>query len=392
MPELVVGDAARLRQILVNIAGNAIKFTARGEVVVEVLLDPSTLEEVRLHFVVRDTGIGVATEKQATIFEAFSQADGSTTRQFGGTGLGLTISRQLAAAMHGRIWLESEPGRGSTFHFSVCLQPCVSAPPAEEPDLIGMPVLIVDRHPATRRELAGLVTKWGARAALASSLEEAAALAESEGRFEAALVSSRQFEDGRLARDAAGAVILLLTSTESSEAARSRQPGTVGHLTKPVRRRELRKLLAAARAGRRLPQTVTAADSSLHAAPQRILLAEDNPVNQRLAVKLLEREGHHVVVASNGKEAFELWQRQPFDLILMDLQMPVMDGVEASASIRRAERASGRHVPIIALTAHAMQGDRERCLDAGMDDYLPKPIRRSDLLESIVRHTERQVA
>jgi len=257
VPECVIGDAGRLRQIIVNLVGNGIKFTSAGEVLLRVSVESSRSD--MLHFSVLDSGIGIAAEKQSLIFEAFAQADGSTTRQFGGTGLGLAIAMRLVEVMGGRLWVESTLGKGSCFHFTACLTPTSAPQPPEE-----------------------------AQAA-----------------------------------------------------------------------------------------------NTLCAAPRRILLAEDNLVNQRVATRILEKEGHRVEIAANGQEALAAWSKQPFDLILMDLQMPEMGGLEAAAEIRRLE--SGCRVPIVALTARAMVDDRQRCLDAGMDDYLTKPVSKTRLLEMVAR-------
>jgi two-component system, sensor histidine kinase and response regulator len=392
VPEFVVGDPARLRQILVNLVGNAIKFTPRGEVVVQVDLAD---HEGTLHFMVRDTGIGIAREKQASIFDAFSQADGSTTREFGGTGLGLTISARLVAAMRGGLWVESALGEGSTFHFTMEVE--VSAGETafdDRPDLGGLPVLIVDENGTSRRVLADLLSGWNARPTEARSAGEALSLAQQKGqRFKIALVAAYLLESLDPTATAEFS-IAMIESGKQCDAARA-----FGALTKPVRRRELSALLRAVMDGRipakpepggeAVPASTREPVSRRTNGGKRILLAEDNPVNQRLALRLLEKEGHLVVVAANGKEALSQWRGQPFDIILMDVQMPVMDGYEAALEIRRFEQQSGAHIsthiPIVALTAHAMSGDRERCLASGMDDFLAKPVRKEDLAEMVLR-------
>lgn len=389
VPEFVVGDAARLRQILVNLVGNAIKFTSRGEVLVEVWPEEAIGEDGKLHFVVRDTGIGIAPEKQASIFDAFSQADGSTTREFGGTGLGLTISARLVEAMHGRLWVESALGQGSSFHFTAaCERPSADAPPPEGLDLGGMPVLIVDENATTRRVLADLLSRWHAQPIPAASAEEALSLARQNGhRFRVALIAAHMLE-GLDPAPTAEFVIAMLKSGKHCDV-----QNLFGSLAKPMRRRELSAMLKAVRDGHVAVkqeahgQAVRASESG-----KRILLAEDNPVNQRLALRLLEKEGHSVAVAANGKEALAQFvaqsrRGQPFDMILMDVQMPVMDGYEAALEIRRAEKQGEGHIPIVALTAHAMSGDRERCLASGMDDFLTKPVRKDDLAEMVQRWT-----
>ena len=409
VPEWVTGDPNRIRQIVVNLAGNAIKFTAVGEVVLEVSLDAAhdaaASSRVRLHFVVRDTGIGIPPKKQKLIFEAFSQADSSTARRFGGTGLGLTISARLAEAMDGKIWVESEPGKGSRFHFTVSLgvapDPAPIAPAG--PSLQGVGVLIVDDNLTNRRILFEMFSAWGMNPATASSAPEALALMRSAyglGRPFPLLVSDVHMPemDGfdlagqvKSTPHLADAVILMLTSGKSfGDVERCRALGVSSYLMKPVRRAELRAAVVAAFAGHLVTHCVERDAPSAPAPPARnppaasvarILLAEDNAVNQRLARRILENAGHAVVVAANGNEALAALRRQTFDLVLMDVQMPEMDGFEATAAIRRDEIGSNVHIPIVAMTAHAMAGDRERCLAAGMDGYLSKPIRSRELLE-----------
>jgi two-component system, sensor histidine kinase and response regulator len=408
VPDLVVADAPRLRQIIVNLVGNAIKFTARGEVVLEVSCDELAAQQIKLHFVVRDTGIGIAHEKQRLIFEAFTQADNSTTREFGGTGLGLTISARLVSAMQGELGVESTLGKGSSFHFSIPVG-SAAASRGDKLSLGGMPVLIIDENATTRRVLADLLTFWQAQPKSASTAKEGLNLmhqASEEGHpFALLLADARMLEmdnldlalRSRRAPRLGASVVVLLTAVQRSGPASSRDLGVSGSLTKPVRRSELMAMiqglvhddLPLKQEPRTLPAKPSVPDPlpSAGQPPKRILLAEDNAVNQRVAVRLLEKRGHEVVVASNGKEALAAWQRQQFDLILMDLQMPVMDGFETTLQIRRAESRSDTHIPIVALTAHAMKGDREHCLSAGMDDYLSKPIRERDLLDIVLRHT-----
>lgn len=409
VPNLIIGDAPRLRQILTNLVGNAIKFTSQGEVLIEVSLDALNDDEVKLHFIVSDTGIGIAAEKQAAIFDAFSQADGSTTRQFGGTGLGLTISARLIDAMKGQIWVESTLGKGSSFHFTIGLKPVASASRAEVPCLRDMPVLIVDDNFTSRRVLTDLLNLWQARTTAVATIAEALSLlhepVQAPCRFKVALVTARALEQNQCdpAQQAgylthmAERIVLMLTSATSIDTARFYEAGVSGYLTKPVRRCELSAILAADIEGtvpfKQEPDR-QATESSISlilpagsAEPKRILLAEDNDVNRRLAVRLLEKEGHRVVVAANGKEAFSEWLRQSFDLILMDVQMPIMDGLEATGEIRRAESQSKAHIPIVALTAHARNDDRQRCLDSGMDDFLSKPIVKTELAEMVLRQT-----
>jgi two-component system sensor histidine kinase/response regulator len=407
VPEMVVGDPVRIRQILLNLVSNAIKFTAVGEV--ELGLDAERLgSDASLHFVVRDTGIGVPKAKQLLIFEAFSQADGSTTRRFGGTGLGLTISRRLAIAMGGTIWVTSEPGVGSEFHFAVKL-PIVedaAAPDAEEPALADVGVLIVDDNATNRRILAQIVRAWKMRPVMASSAPDALALlrtSQQAGETPQIMITDIHMPDMdgfdlaervHATPEFAAIKIIMLTSGESrGDIVRSRASGVIAHLTKPARRLELRAAIV--RALGTAPQRIDAAPvtvATVAAHASRILLAEDVVVNQILATRILEKAGHQVVIANNGFEALKLLESGTFDVVLMDVQMPELDGFDASRRIRSREVETGGHVPIIAMTAFAMTGDRERCLDAGMDGYLSKPIRARELLAMIDKYGRAQTA
>jgi two-component system sensor histidine kinase/response regulator len=405
VPAFAVGDAVRIRQILLNLVNNAIKFTAAGEVELRLVREPSASDEIGLHFSVRDTGIGIPPDKQQTIFEAFSQADGSTTRRFGGTGLGLTISQRLARAMNGRIWVESEAGRGSTFHFTVTLPPCNVADTSHdtEPSLAGLAALIVDDNETNRRILTGMLRAWQMEPIVASSAPEALVLlrrAVDDGHPLRVMITDihmpemdgfRLVERIRGVPDFADVAIVMLTSGEThGDIERSRTIGVSAHLTKPVRRNELR--FAIARAIRTQPERGAARtaeaeplkkrERQLSATPRTILLVEDVPVNQMLAVRILEKVGHHVVIANNGREGVEALALRAFDLVLMDVQMPEMDGFEAA----RAIRAGGSRVPIVAMTAYAMTGDRDRCLAAGMNGYISKPIRSRELLDAVDRY------
>ena len=401
VPQVVAGDAARLRQVLVNLLGNAFKFTDRGEIVV--LAEVQRLHErsVELHFAVRDTGIGIAKEKQGQIFEAFVQADGSSTRRYGGTGLGLTISNRLVAMMGGRIWLDSEPGRGSTFHFTAKLGLALAAgkPSAAEggTGLTGVPVLIVDDNPTNRRILEITLLQWGMRPTLVQS--GWAALAELKRAYEAGNAIPLVLMDAQMPQldgfaAAAnikqqanlGATIVMLTSGgQRGDAERCRQLGISAYLSKPVRQWELReailRVLGLKPQRGESPRLVTRHSLQETRQHLRILLAEDNPVNRELTVRILSKRGHSVAVAANGRTALEMLEAQVFDLILMDVQMPEMDGFEATAAIRKNEAVTGTRIPIIAMTAHAMKGDRERCLDAGMDGYISKPVKADDLIK-----------
>jgi len=412
VPDHIVGDPIRVRQIVVNLLGNAIKFTASGEVELEVKLESRQNDQMELHFTVRDTGIGIPLEKQQLIFEAFSQADGSTTRKYGGTGLGLTISALLVKAMHGRIWVESAPGKGSSFHFTAMfgvgnvLEPVWAE---DDTQLAGIPVLIVDDNVTNRRILTETMWGWRMRPTAAASAEEALSqmrsAAERGHPFHLVLTDLHMpgmdgfqlAEQIKHTQTLSHAVILMLTSGEQQgDLARCRELGISIYLTKPVRHAELRAAILRALNGqadgiagaageflaRKQPLRKTDATPAL-----RILLAEDNLINQRVAVSILEKAGHRVTVAINGRQALDRWSEQAFDLILMDVQMPEVDGLEATAMIRSREQRTAGHIPIIALTAHAMKGDQERCLAAGMDAYLSKPINANQLIELISKYS-----
>ena len=404
LPGRVVGDLTRLRQILLNLISNAIKFTEKGEVVLDVGLESQSAAEVVLRFAVRDTGIGIAKAKQKAIFNAFVQADGSTTRKYGGTGLGLAIARQLVEMMGGQISVASEPGRGSTFAFTTRLGLPKKAPrpaAAVEPAVLhNLPVLIVDDNATNRIILTEMLTSWSMIPTAASGgLEALRILRRAAARmtpFKLLLIDSNMPGlDGfalveRIKTDPAHAraPMLILTSADRrGDLNRSREMGIAGYLTKPIRPSDLFDAImlalgAGPAAGRPL---ITQSVLEKGQPRYRILLAEDNPINQKVAVHMLERHGHSVVTASDGRKARDLALRGGFDLMFMDVQMPKLNGYEATAQIRRAEKRSGRHLPIIAMTANAMKGDREKCLEAGMDDYLSKPLKPEEILQSIER-------
>jgi CheY-like chemotaxis protein len=415
VPEYVVGDVTRIRQVMVNLLGNAVKFTQQGEVELEVTLQSQTGGHLCLQFLVRDTGIGIALDKQKMIFDAFSQADGSTTRKFGGTGLGLTISARLVEAMGGKIWVESALSKGSCFHFTAALgvssETRQLAKLAEAIPLAGIRVVVVDDNLTNRRILSDMLWGWGMLPApAASGMEALAHLRRGLQRgqpYSLVLTDVHMpemdgFELVKRIHETPGLtqpVILMLTSGDrGDDIARCRKLGISSYLTKPVRRAELRASIVAALAheaprGDLAARPANAAVDGLrtdHAVSCRILLTEDNVVNQRVALRILEKAGHVVSIAENGKVALKMLQEQTFDLILMDVQMPEMGGFEATALIREKEELTGRHIPIIAMTAHAMAGDRERCLDAGMDDYLAKPVAASSLLEMVAQYSPKQ--
>jgi two-component system, sensor histidine kinase and response regulator len=392
LPEWVEGDPGRLRQIILNLVSNAIKFTHQGEVMLKAELESEDHNGKVIRFTVADTGIGIPAEKQNTIFSPFTQADSSTTRKYGGTGLGLSISRHLTAMMGGRIWLESEVGKGTRFHFTVYLKVAVERPVPGAPmeTLNGLRILVVDDHRTNRRILEGILKRWGAQTGCAGGGEEA--LSELTAAAEAgqpyrlmvtdmnmpemdgfALVEHIQ-SDPKLSPLT---VMMLTSGGHQRDVERCRELGVLFYLYKPVRKRELLAALLAA-LGRSQPATPSPVLPQTERRQQprglRVLLAEDNRVNQIVATRLLEKLGYTVAVADNGYAALSLLATQPFDLVLMDIQMPEMDGLTATRKIRENERSSPYHVPIVAMTAHAMKGDRELCIEAGMDEYVSKPI------------------
>jgi signal transduction histidine kinase/DNA-binding response OmpR family regulator len=395
VPETLIGDPGRLRQVITNLVGNAIKFTERGEIGIEIAVETRTQDQALLHFVVRDTGIGIAPEKHALIFEAFSQADGSTTRKFGGTGLGLAISRRLVEMMAGKMWVESPPGGGSAFHFTASLragEPAKLAevyPPAV---VLGQEVLIVADNVTNRRILEEMLSNWGMRPTVAASGSEALRhLQQSRERFGLVVTdfSMPDMDGFRLAEELGRAlpqakVIVLTSAGQRGDAARCRELGVAAYLSKPVSQSELFDAIVrvlAAPGSQASPLLITRHSLREVKRGLRVLLVEDNAVNQRLASRLLEKRGYDVTVTGNGCEALAALDKEEFDIALMDVQMPEMDGLEATAAIRAREKATGRHLRIIAMTAHAMEGDREQCLAAGMDDYISKPIKAQQLYD-----------
>ncbi len=403
VPEFLVGDPNRLRQILVNLVGNAVKFTEQGEILVDVEASRRAKDKVELHFSVKDTGIGIPDGQHMAVFFAFEQADKTSTRRHGGTGLGLAICSNLVELMKGRIWVDSEFGSGSTFHFTIPFEVAAAdAVPKSPPDVIvgGTRVLVVDDNATNRRILHEMLRNWDMKPTLASSADEAietlrqtAAVGQ---RFDLVISDVNMPDvDGftlaeRIKNDSQldSTIIMMLTSGDQpGDVARCERLGIDAYLLKPIKQSELFDAIALALdittpddAGK-LPVEIENAQAAR--GPLQILLAEDSLVNQKLAVGLLERQGHTVDIANDGKEAINKLTHDNYDLILMDVQMPELDGLEATRIIRALEKKGGRHVPIIAMTAHAMRGDRERCLAAGMDDYVAKPIRVQQLLETI---------
>jgi PAS domain S-box-containing protein len=403
IPEVVRGDSARLRQIVVNLVGNAIKFTDAGEVAVRVQVESKQGAEYICRFTVADTGIGIPADKRETVFDPFSQADSSTTRKYGGTGLGLTISMRLVKMMGGRMWVESEVGRGTEFHFTVRLEAAdaseIKVGTIAPPELLrGVKVLVVDDNRTNRRILEGMLLRWQMKPTLAeggrAALAELSASHKAGERYGLILTDMHMpdmdgfelVEQIRQRPELSTATILMLTSAgHRGDAARCEKLGVAAYLLKPIRQSELReavaRVLGASEHDGAIPLITrfSVRDAREPGAFLSVLLAEDNLVNQRLAVRLLEKRGHRVVVAATGLEALKALEKESFDLVIMDVQMPEMDGIEATGVIRKNEKTSGAHQPIVALTAHAMKGDREKCLAAGMDGYLSKPIRPHEL-------------
>jgi two-component system, sensor histidine kinase and response regulator len=403
VPEFITGDPNRLRQIILNLVSNAVKFTRKGEVAIAV--QSETLEDHTsfLHFAIRDTGVGIAAEKLESIFESFIQADTSTTREFGGTGLGLTISRRLVEMMGGRIWAESTPGKGSCFHFTVpfaeARSSSISKPTSVESSvLVGAKVLIVDDNRTNRRILEGLVTHWGMIPTVGSDGQEAIVLyddAAAAGSPFSLVITDMHMPklDGfglveclKRKTDICASTIMMLTSGgQRGDTHRCEELGIAAYLLKPVRQSELREAIARALSAwesgisERLITRYSLREQVPEGRVLNILLAEDNLVNQKLARRLLEKRNHSVTVVANGREALAALEKGTFDLVLMDVQMPEIDGLRATMILREQERDMGRHQPVVAMTALAMSGDKERCIMAGMDGYLSKPIRPQEL-------------
>jgi two-component system, sensor histidine kinase and response regulator len=404
VPDNLVGDPTRLRQILLNLVGNALKFTERGEVVLKAVVESRCQQDLTIQFSVRDTGIGIPKEKQALIFESFTQVDGSMTRKHGGTGLGLTISSRLTEMMGGRIWVESDPGCGSTFYFTAKFglraAGIEKSEAAVQVDWEGLPVLVVDDNLTNRRILQEMLGNLGMKPELVESGETAIAALRNahHSLLERGLIlidaHMPEMDGFSLAQQVISLpefrsipIIMLTSAGQAGDARRCRELGITAYLSKPVSQAELLDAITAAlttcQGQPSARQLVTKHSLRETRDNLRVLLAEDNIVNQTLASRLLEKRGHDVTVVGNGKQALVALDKQVFDVILMDVQMPEMDGLEATAAIRQSEKATGRRIPIIAMTAHAMKGDKERCLLAGMDGYLSKPIRGKDLYEIV---------
>jgi two-component system sensor histidine kinase/response regulator len=405
VPDLVIGDPGRLRQVILNLIGNAVKFTDRGEVVLDINTESQNEHEIVLRFAVTDTGIGIPAEKQKAIFNAFAQADGSTTRKYGGTGLGLAIASQLVERMGGRIWVESDGGSGSAFHFTVSLglqQSSAKSVGLASIEWEGLRVLVADDNATNRRILDETLRHWGMTPTCVDGGR--AALSELRHAVDAGKPYPLILLDGcmpemdgfQVAREISRSssmqqptIVMLTSSGRRGDAARFRELGVAAYLTKPVTQSNLFGAIVKA-----LNPTATGTNTATHQLVTqhtlredkrslRVLLAEDNVVNQMLASTLLRKRGHTVDIVGNGTQAIAALAAQRFDVILMDVQMPEMDGFEATAAIRDHERGSGQHIPIIAMTAHAMKGDRQRCIDAGMDGYVAKPITAQELFQAI---------
>jgi len=409
-PDRLIGDPAKLRQIVINLVGNALKFTKRGGIVLTVEVESQSDQDVVLHFAVADTGIGVPFDKREVIFNAFEQADGSTSREYGGTGLGLSIVRRLVGLMGGRVWVEGAAGQGSTFHFTARFgtpdAAAARAPTGLPVNLHDLAVLVVDENTNTRRALVEMLQRWEMRPVATSDGQVAlAALRQAAGAgqpFRLVLVDALTAEGSgydlaaRIRAEPGSSqatVVLLSPRGAGADPARGRAAGVTsyplaaGDLAEPSEQSRLLDAILTEMGEPGLEEPLNPAGPRVPAAEKRrhlrILLAEDNAVNQKLAVRLLEKQGHTVMVAGDGREALAALARRPYDLVLMDVQMPEMNGFDATRAVRARERETGQHIPIIAMTAHAMKGDRERCLEAGMDDYVTKPILARKLYEAI---------
>jgi signal transduction histidine kinase/CheY-like chemotaxis protein len=404
VPDVLLGDPTHLRQIVLNLVGNAVKFTAEGEILLRAEVEQITAESVALHFAVRDSGIGIPPEKQKHIFERFTQADNSMSRKFGGTGLGLTICTRLVQAMGGRIWVESQAGAGSTFHFSARFLRPPMAHPAPQHDtsaLAGIAVLVVDDNASSRRILDAELRGWGMKPVLLESASQAIPELQSANiqgmPFRLVILDAHlpvlngfqvaeQIRNDSSLRDTR--IVILTAFGSGASASKGQTKGIAAYLSKPLKSSDLREVMEKVCGSKarlkETPELIVANSTPDHQhATLSILLAEDNGVNQALATRLLQKRGHRVVLAETGKDVLTAIGKESFDLILMDVQMPEMDGLEATRAIRKIEMANGRHLPIIAMTANAMTGDRELCMQSGMDGYLTKPLSPKELFATI---------
>ena len=418
VPEILLGDPGRLRQIILNLLGNGLKFTEKGEVILYLEKKGQSENEVMLQFSISDSGIGIPSEKQKVIFEAFSQADNTTTRRFGGTGLGLSISTQFVKLMGGEIWVESPNprssflGAGSLFNFTASFK--LTEPTQKEkvgPDLSvlkGLSMLVVEDNLFFRRILEKTLTNWGIRPTLVpdvqSALTELKKVGTGEQSFSFILLDQglpdmdgftllNHFKDQPHLKEST--LMMLAAAGLRGDVARCRELGIAGYLVKPINPKDLQKAIALTLLNRQkaaekrpfITRFTLRSDEQAEQVPEapptnsglRILLAEDNAVNQKLAFRMLTKMGHEVVLADNGKEALEKWQQESFDIFLTDIQMPVMDGLEAATKVRELEKTRGGHVPIIAVTAHASPEDRQKCLAVGIDEVVTKPFTKRQL-------------
>jgi len=410
VPEFVMGDAGRLRQVLINLSGNAVKFTQKGEIALSVSVISRDADSTTLRFEVRDTGLGIPEDRMHTLFKPFSQVDASTTRRFGGTGLGLSIVKRLAEMMGGEVGVQSTPGAGSTFWFVARLAAAVADAPVLRPgadaDLRGHRALVVDDNATNRRVLEGQLKRCTMQAICVCSAAEALSAmreAQSDGRpFEIALIDQQMpgCDGAELGRRInadpllkSTRLVLLTSSGRQSEGQRFAELGFAGYLLKPVAQRDLASCLKLVLSGKaehwhaRTQPIVTQERVATQRGRERrrILLAEDNLVNEKVARHTLQKLGFHVDVVRNGREAVAAWRTGRYDLILMDCQMPELDGYAATREIRAAER-DGQHIPILALTAHAMKDDDLKCKAAGMDDHLTKPLDRERIRLCLEHH------
>src|SRR3984893_4184427 len=415
VPEVVRGDSSRLRQVITNLVGNAIKFTREGEVALKIHVAAADGQDLILQVIVSDTGIGIPLEKQKHIFDPFSQADSSTTRKYGGTGLGLSISARLIGMMGGRMWVESEVGSGTRFHFTVRLgvtdSKAIEVRTVAAPEILrGKKVLVVDDNRTNQRILEGMLKRWEMRSSSAANGEEALgqlSRAQECGDPHALILTDMHMpnmdgftliEQIRQKMELSAAIIMMLTSAgHRGDAARCKELGVAGYLLKPIRESEFREAIARALGAWQQEGAIplitrhSLRDACEPRATLRVLLAEDNAVNQRLAARLLEKRGHCVTVTANGREALDALEKGAYDLVLMDLQMPEMDGFQATAALRAREKHNGTHLHVVALTANARKAHGQPCLAAGMDSYLSKPIRPQELDDLLASHLTRHV-
>ena len=405
IPSSFIGDANRLRQIVLNLVGNAIKFTERGEVVLRTRIESSTGEQCQIHFTVIDTGIGIPADRREHIFNPFVQADSSTTRRYGGTGLGLTISSALVGMMGGKIWVDSEPGQGSQFHFTVQLTRALLKEADLAPDLEGLHVLVVDDNASNRRALRNTLMHWNVRSSEARNVSEALSQLEQSASSSSPIrivltdLDMPEADGLRLMTSlrerpqiAAVPIMMLSSAKQRDDVERCRQANATHYMVKPVRTGELRDTLLQVVANRAPARVEVRRKSAVERGGLNVLVAEDNPVNQLVMQRLLMKRGHRVVIAANGQAALDAIACEMFDLVFMDVQMPVVDGFHATRDIRRMEAGTATRTPIVALTAHAMSGDRERCLQAGMDAYMTKPVVPAELDAVLARFEQRETA